>query len=253
MPIDGPGAITGDEPVGPVVAVLVALGLERASLVRAGAVGAGIVVAQSGPGPDAAARTATAALAAGAAGLISFGLAGGLASTVQAGTVVLPRRVVTGDGASLAIHVAWRDEIEAVLGGKFQVTDGDLLSVPEPLTTPAAKAHGGACGAVAVDMESGAIATAAARAGAPCAVVRVVVDESSDALPASAAGFVDRHGQPRLGAALGAALRPAEWASFLLLARRYRTARRTLDRVSDSLVSRRFGTAAVFVSAVSAR
>lgn len=247
MPIDGRSAAAGHDPVPmPVVAVLAALRVERASLERARARSVrGLIVTQTGPGPENAARAADGALAAGAAALVSFGLAGALAPTLRAGAVVLPRAIVAASGERFVVDSAWRDAIATMLGAEFAPADGDMLSVPEPLATPDDKARAGSGGGVAVDMESAAIAAAAARSGVPCVAIRVVVDEAGDALPSGTERLVDARGEQRLGAAVGAALRPAGWSSFLMLARRYRVARRTLDRLAGLLVAQRFCGAAV--------
>jgi adenosylhomocysteine nucleosidase len=240
MPIDGGGAAAVDAAAAPVT-VLVALGVERTSLVRARAgLSGGLAVVQTGPGPAAAARAATIAVAAGCRALVSFGLAGALVPLARAGTVVLPRHVRGADGTRFATDGEWRDSIAALLGAKFATADGDLLSVTAPLATAANKSRAADVGAIAVDMESAAIAAVAARAGAACVAIRVIVDEAADSLPSGAERFVDERGEQRLAVALGAALRPSEWRAFMTLARRYRTARRTLDEVAAELVAQRF-------------
>jgi len=89
MSVDGRAAALTAAPS--TVAVIVALGIERAMLqksFRAGAAPLGIL--QSGPGPERAARAATAALASGAQALVSWGLAGGLAAD-RRGAAAPPR------------------------------------------------------------------------------------------------------------------------------------------------------------------
>src|SRR5436190_9786497 len=138
MSASGPAAAAGAN-----VAVIVALGVERAAFgARAGRHMPSEIL-QSGPGAVRAAQAATAALAAGASGLVSFGLAGALRAELAPGAVLLPRRVRSATAAF-----------------------DDLLSVPAALTTPSEKSAAAASGAVAADMESAAIAAVAARAGA---------------------------------------------------------------------------------------
>lgn len=131
-------------------------------------------VVQSGPGPERAKQCATAAVAAGARALVSWGLAGGLAAGVQAGTVILPRHVIMQRGPTFAVAAEWRERL-ADLANEFTVNPGDLLTVSSALDSPAAKAAAAtALGAVAVDMESAAIAAVAARARVPFVALRVV-------------------------------------------------------------------------------
>jgi hypothetical protein len=224
--------------------VIVALGVERAAFRARGANAAAVI--QSGPGPERAAHAATAALASGASGLVSFGLAGALREQLEAGVVLLPRRVRTAAGASFGAD----PEAHALLAAALHAAGirpnlDDLLSVPAALTTAAEKLDAAADGAVGVDMESAAIAGVAARAGARFVALRVVVDTARDELPREVERWIDERGERRLGAAFSAALRPARWPSLVTLARRYRVARRTLGRlaplVTDALGSRAAG------------
>ena len=223
------------------VAVIVALGIERAAfgtrVDRDPAVG----ILQSGPGAERAARAATTALASGASGLVSFGLAGGLRAGLAPGAVLLPRRVRSA-AAAFAVDSAWHAALaNAARGAGFAPSFEDLLSVAAALTTPAEKAAAAANGAAAVDMESAAIAAVAARAGARFVAVRVIVDGASDSLPADVEHWVDERGERRLGPALAAVLRPARWRELWVLARRYAAARRTLERLAPLVTDQRLG------------
>jgi len=191
-----------------------------------------VSITQSGPGPERAADNARAALAAGASALISWGLAGGVHARLESGTVVVPRRVRGDDGAFYPTHREWRLGVTDSLRGELGVDDGDLLSVAEPLATPAAKSAAAALGVVAVDMESAAVAAVAARAGVPFIALRVVVDTAGDVLPPAAVAWVDARGDRRFGAALSAAAKPLQWRALWILAKRYRSASRALDRAA---------------------
>jgi adenosylhomocysteine nucleosidase len=228
------------------VAVIAALAVERASLDRHIA-GRAVAIHQSGPGPERAAQAARAALASGAQALVSWGLAGGLDPALAPGAVVVPSAVLV-DGACFACAADWAAAVRAAARGDAQATvaaGGTLLAVAAPLATPAAKTHAGAAtGAVAADMESGAIAAAAANAGVPFVAVRVVVDACGDALPPQAERFVDVRGNLRPLAALGAALTPADWPRLVVLARRYRKANAVLAALAARLGPGGFASAA---------
>jgi adenosylhomocysteine nucleosidase len=236
MSFDG-GAVPA---AAPRTAVIAALAFERATLARYAPPGtSGWFVVQSGPGPERAARSATAAIAEGARALLSWGLAGGLATGVAPGTVVVPQHVIMQRGESFRVDAAWQERL-GVLGSDFPIDSGDLLTVPVALASPAAKAAAAvAIGAVAVDMESAAIAAVAARSGVPFVALRVVVDAQRDALPASAESWIDEHGNRRATAALGALSRPGEWRALWRLAQRYRTASGVLRRLASSVAARR--------------
>jgi adenosylhomocysteine nucleosidase len=218
--------------------IIIALGSERAALAAVPHVSLGWSLVQSGPGPERAAQCATAALAAGAQALVSWGLAGGLAADIMPGTVVVPRRVIMQRGEVFVAAASWRERL-AALASEFTLSHGDLLTVPTPLGSPAAKAAAAtALGAVAVDMESAAIAAVAARARVPFVALRVVVDAQRDVVPAGAENWIDARGNTRAAAALGAIVRPGEWQALWRLAQRYRTANAVLVRLARSVAAR---------------
>ena len=130
----------------------------------------------------------------------------------------------------------WPDELAARVG--------DLLTVPTALESPAAKrAAAAATDAVAVDMESAAIAAVAARARVPFVALRVVVDGLDDALPAGAERWIDERGSGACRPALRAAVEPAAMARAAdvgeALSRRERRARSARARVGGAARARR--------------
>ena len=162
----------------------------------------GVPVAVGG-GDAAGAARAVAGLVGRVSGLVSFGLAGGLAAGLRAGMVVVPGRVVDGDEG-------WDADagLSTVLGGG---TGHVLLGGGTVLATRAAKAAARAgAGADAVDLESAAVARAAAQAGVPFAALRAICDEAGDDLPGAALVALNARG--RIGGlrVLGAVLR-APW------------------------------------------
>ena len=113
--------------------------------------------------------------------------------------------------------------------------------MPAALATPAAKsAAARAHSAIAADMESAAIARAAARGRARFVALRVVVDALNDSLPRDVESWIDERGERRIATVLGAALRPSQWRLLWILGLRYRVARRVLDRVAALLAAQQF-------------
>src|SRR5512138_3456556 len=98
MSFDG-GAVSAAVPR---TGIIIALGSERAALARVPYASLGWSLVQSGPGPERAAQCATAAVAAGAQALVSWGLAGALAAELMPGTVIAPRRVIMQRGDTFA-------------------------------------------------------------------------------------------------------------------------------------------------------
>ena len=115
---------------------------------------------------------------------------------------------------------------------------GAVLTVDEPLLTPAAKRRARAeSGAIAVDMEGRRIAEAAAERGVPLVAVRAALDEADFALPAFAAEIAAAGGHDERARAFRAAANPREAAGMLLLALRARKAARSLRRAADAILA----------------
>jgi adenosylhomocysteine nucleosidase len=197
----------------------------------------GTLIAVTGMGAVRAAAGAQALCAAGARALLSFGMAGGLDPALRAGDVVLPAEVVTPQGAAFATAAAWRAQLYQAVGRSGGVSCGRLLTSDAAVLSPAAKAAlFRECGAVAVDMESAAVADVASGAALPFMAVRAVIDAAAASVPraviaSSAAGT----GEPsvlRLLAALGR--RPQDLPALLPLLSGYRVARRSLRTIARS-------------------
>ncbi len=194
----------------------------------------GTLLVISGMGSAAASQGALALVAAGARGLLSFGLAGALDPALQAGAVLLPATVTDGAGTVHSTYNPWRERLAALRASDANnhplILDGALLSLAQPLSTPATKSQAfSRTGAIAVDMESFAIASVALEQGVQFAVARVVVDTAADSLPRSVMQATDRRGgvnYPRLLS--GLICRPTDIVALLRLARRYRVAMRSL-------------------------
>jgi adenosylhomocysteine nucleosidase len=205
---------------------------------------------QCGPGAGRAERVARAALDAGASALLSWGFAGGLGPEVRCGTALLPARVRLSDGRLVATDSRWCDGLVQIVRARFAVDRRTLIASDQVLETPERKAALlGLDDAIAVDMESGALARVASEAGVPFAVLRVIVDEATDHLPTGVDGWVDATGRPRLWPVVAAALTPGQWRPLATLTRRYRVAQAVLRTLSELLVPHEFARAVLARSA----
>ncbi|MGF1608303.1 MAG: hypothetical protein ACFCUQ_02825 [Kiloniellales bacterium] len=159
-------------------------------------------------------------LAEGATALVSFGIAGGLDPALAPGALVLPEAVLTPGGEQVAVDAFWRQRVVASFAeGGGRVCAGLLLgsaAVIADRTTKAARF--GASGAIAVDMESHAVAEVARQAGVPLLVVRAIADPAERALPAIVLGSIGANGEPRGGLVAGRlAIRPWQLPALLRL------------------------------------
>lgn len=232
-----------DEPVRPdgafTIGFIAALARECTSLRRQLPRAERWHVLQSGPGATRAAAAANRAIDAGAGLLVSWGLAGSLSAAVAPGTVVLAKLVLAEGEAPLPVDPVWHSRLSA-LADELAVDYGDILTVGEPLESPAAKrAAAAASNAVAVDMESAGIANAAARARVPFVVLRVIIDGVDDALPAGAQHWLDEHGRTRASAVLRAVGDARQWRALAAMGARYRVASGALNRLARALAAPR--------------
>lgn len=190
----------------------------------------------SGANAAAAEAVARRLLADGCAGLASIGTAGGLDPALAPGAVVLCDGVVPPDGGAIALpDGAWTDRLAAgLMAGGVAVSRGCLLGAGAALLTPEDKSRAfTATGAVAVDMESDAVARVAIEVGLPWIALRAVADPAGFALPALAARSIRPDGRVDLvGLICGLARHPGQIGGFLALARRGRTALVALRRVA---------------------
>lgn len=170
-----------------------------------GAVGPGVRVLVSGMGAGPAARAGAEVVAERPAALVSVGFCGALAPALRVGDVVAAEAVrdaATGD----------RFPADPALLAAAPGRRGEIVSVVRLARTPAdraALAERAGQAALAVDLESAALARAAAGAGVPFLALRAVTDET-------------RHRLPDLDRLMDAAGRLTPGAGLLYFARRPR-------------------------------
>jgi adenosylhomocysteine nucleosidase len=198
--------------------------------------GEGSLLALSGIGREAAAIAAQALVDAGAAALMTFGMAGGLDPALTPGSVVIPGEVLLADGIRYAASRGWREQVAAAVSPLRSVSAGNLLTSIHAIETPADKAAAfRATGAVAVDMESAAVAQIAVKHRLPFIAVRVIVDTAADMLPRAVVA-ASLAGRVRLARLMGGLiLAPREIPALLRLAKRHRIAMRSLQAIGAHL------------------
>jgi len=157
-------------------------------------------------------------------------MAGGLDPSLQAGAILLPAEVLGIDGRVHPCEAGWRSR----LSGTMTAQTGTLLTTAKAIGSVEDKAAlFKRTGAVAVDMESAAIAEVAEEHALPFIAVRVVVDSAADVLPRAVTAAADNEGHLHIWRLIGAlALAPNELAPLIQLARRYRAANRSLAAIA---------------------
>jgi len=157
--------------------------------------------------------------------LVSSGCAGGLTADLRYGDLVAPRSIVGPPPSS----ATWATVPTAVAAA----SNASIVSVRGTLLAPSAKlALGAQCGAVAVDMESAAVAEAAGEAEIPLACLRVVLDPvATDLRP-----IEQLLARPTAKAAIAAGLRsPRAGLALIRLGWQTLAAARALEAAHDQL------------------
>src|SRR6185437_4650912 len=143
-------------------------------------------------------RLATAlkdAIARGASGVISFGVAGGLAPKLAAGDWIVASHVRT-DTDLIATDQAWA---KTLLNAIPNAIHAEIVGIDTLLDDPAEKARVHVeTGAVAVDMESHVAAKIALEHRIPFAACRIIIDAAHRRLPPAAAVGLRPDGTPDL-------------------------------------------------------
>ncbi len=201
-------------------------------------------IACSGANAQAARLAAEHLIVEGFPGLVSFGLAGALSGDHEPGDLILAQAVILPGGQRCECDAPWRRRVERRLDAAgLKITTGTIAGSERMLADPQDKAHlGRATGALAVDMESHATASAADAADVPCLVLRAIADGLQDRIPAAAQVAVGSNGAIRyLALAATLASRPGDVASLLRLARAGRAGLDSLRRAAELLGPAAFG------------
>lgn len=138
--------------------------------------------------------------------VISAGFAGALSPALKRNDILLADRILLGDGAELALDLP--PEIAAV-AEQPGVHRGTLLCADHVVRLPGDKrALFARHGALAVDMETFAVAEVCRRREVPFLSVRVINDTADEELPRDVERLlVQKTNAARLGAAMGAICR----------------------------------------------
>ena len=197
--------------------VVTGLAREAGCLRRAGAAELLMVRAAAGR-PEEAEAAARAMVAHGASGLVSFGIAGGLDPSLGAGVVVIASSVIGPEGDALPAHEPWVESLMQI-DGTFD--SGAIVGSDEPVMTVSDKRRlFRRYGALAVDMESHAVAAVARDSGLPFVALRAIGDPAGRPVPRAALAGLMPDGRTRaLPVLAGLLRRPRDFAGIWRLAR----------------------------------
>jgi hopanoid-associated phosphorylase len=169
----------------------------------------------------------------GVRGLISFGIAGGLAPDLKPGDVIVGNAVVTAD-STIRTCVDWSKALLDLLPHARHLP---VFGAEAPVLTVSDKETlWYRTGAVVADMESKAVAEAADECGLPYAVLRVVLDPAHRSVPRSALAGAREDGTVDAAAVVKSLTRrPRDLGALFRLAGDSRKANRALFRCRQAL------------------
>lgn len=169
--------------------------------------------------------------------LVSWGCAGALAPDLCSGDLLLPEVVIASNHRKWTLDEDWRMELMLQVGESCRLWQGSLYTSESPVTTKSARKRlYEETGAIAVDLESSAIAEFAGRKGIPVVVLRAVADSCETGIP----GFI-RDSIGKDGTIDGRAffqkllVRPSEWAKTIRMVREFRASCSTLSLIAQKL------------------
>lgn len=150
--------------------------------------------------------------------LVSFGIAGGLAPKLGAGTVIVSGEVVS-ERQRWNVDAVYRDRLRE-FAHEIGAVEGPVFGASSILATQLEKERAwAATGALAVDLESEIVARAATALGLPFLVLRTVADSARRNLPPASLIPLTADGTPNRRRVFAAVLRqPFQLAGMIGLA-----------------------------------
>ena len=190
----------------------------------------------SGAGPKRAHQAARRLLDENVDALISWGCAGALKEGLQPGHLVIPERIVSADDEVFFPDPSWHQAFLETIPPHLMHHTGTLLESIRVIKTANEKdrLHRRA-GALAIDMESAAIARLAKAENLPFLVIRSIADHASMTFPEAINRSLNPRGDVNIGSLLLELLRrPQELKGLIQLGRSFSLAMTTLKRVKDA-------------------
>ncbi len=196
-----------------------------------------LLVAYSGAGPTNSTAAAELLVAKGAARLISWGCAAALGASLKPGDLILADKLIDAENNELAINADWHSYVQSILANFVVVTGGCLVeSVSIVSTSTDKKQLHSLTGAVALDMESIAIAKVAKQYTLPFLAIRVIVDPVEMNLPLAINHSLNDGGEIVLKKLLAFLfLHPAELPDLIKLGLNFNAAKKTLKLVAKQI------------------
>ncbi len=174
----------------------------------------------------------------GATLLISWGCAGALDPQLCAGDLILPDQVCNQDGLLIDTSEIWKHKLFNELSTQLTINSGLLSQSPEMITCSEKKQRlFKSTSAVAVDMESYAVADYAQQNSLEFIAIRTIADTAHSDMPLPVIKAMDTKGKiSNYKVLLNSLIRPWTIPSLIHLGCQFKKAQTTLTTIADKLI-----------------
>ncbi|CAD6878093.1 Adenosylhopane nucleosidase, HpnG [Methylomonas albis] len=196
-----------------------------------------ILLAFAGAGPANAERATHLLIANGAKKLISWGCAAALSPQLKPGDLMLAEQLLSEQQQVFDTDPRWRKRLHELLDKQFYVSNGKLAESSHIVSNSSDK-HNiyRQTGAIALDMESCAMAKVAGQSNLPCLAIRTIADPVSMSLPEAVTQALNGHGQIEISKLLCfLATHPWEAPNLIKLGLHFHAAQKTLRIIAKQL------------------
>lgn len=196
-----------------------------------------IWVVYSGVGPENARVASELLVSQGVNRLISWGCAAALDASLQPGDLVLANGCVDANQDVVDLNTDWVNHVQALLAKQLTVVTGILAESRHILASSYDKAKiTQATGAIALDMESVAIAKVAKLHGLPFLTIRAIADPLDMDLPKAVSHALNDQGEVILAKLLFfLLLHPSELPGLIKLGLHFYAAKKNLKRAAKHI------------------
>lgn len=196
-----------------------------------------IILMYSGAGAENARKAAELLVSKGATQLMSWGCAAALSPDLKMGDLVLADRLMGSDGVETPVNATWHQHARKVLGSDIAAYKGAVCASDTLVSTAQAKQDLYIkTGAIALDMESGAIAQVAQHYALPFLAIRAIADPASMDLPLAVSKALNENGEVEITKILASLVfNPKELPHLIQLGQYFQLAKNTLSNVAKQL------------------
>ena len=196
-----------------------------------------IILMYSGAGAENARKAAELLVSKGATQLMSWGCAAALSPDLKMGDLVLADSLLSSDGLETAVNATWHQHAKNILGSTVVAYKGALFNSNKLVSTAEEKqAIYAKTGAIALDMESGAIAEVAQHYALPFLAIRAIADPASMDLPLAVSKALNENGEVEISKIIASLVfNPKEIPHLIQLGQYFQLAKRTLSSIAKQL------------------